>query len=165
MWVAVLLWSLKLFDFLQKRLAKTNIQCIFALALQQCFAYYRAISSAGSEHLVYTEGVGGSNPSSPTKVLRNKDFFYTPNLHYMPFFVYILYSLTKDKFYIGFTSNLEERIIRHNQKSKGFTGHINDWETMYTESFATKSEALAREKQIKSLKSRSKIQQLISNKD
>ena len=27
----------------------------------------RAISSAGSEHLVYTEGVGGSNPSSPTE--------------------------------------------------------------------------------------------------
>ena len=25
-----------------------------------------AISSAGSEHLVYTEGVGGSNPSLPT---------------------------------------------------------------------------------------------------
>jgi putative endonuclease len=83
----------------------------------------------------------------------------------MPFFVYILYSLTKDKFYIGFTSNLEERIIRHNQKSKGFTGQINDWEMMYSESFATKSEALAREKQIKSWKNRSKIQQLISNKD
>jgi hypothetical protein len=27
----------------------------------------RAISSVGSEHLVYTEGVGGSNPSLPTK--------------------------------------------------------------------------------------------------
>ena len=27
----------------------------------------RAISSAGSEHLVYTQRVGGSNPSSPTK--------------------------------------------------------------------------------------------------
>ena len=26
----------------------------------------RAISSVGSEHLVYTEGVGGSSPSSPT---------------------------------------------------------------------------------------------------
>ncbi len=25
-----------------------------------------AISSVGSEHLVYTEGVGGSNPSLPT---------------------------------------------------------------------------------------------------
>ncbi len=27
---------------------------------------YRAISSAGSEHLPYKQGVGGSNPSSPT---------------------------------------------------------------------------------------------------
>ena len=38
----------------------------------------RAISSAGSEHLVYTEGVGGSNPSSPTKKLQQKcwSFFY-----------------------------------------------------------------------------------------
>ncbi len=34
-----------------------------------------ALSSAGSEHLVYTEGVGGSNPSAPTlkiKHLRSK---------------------------------------------------------------------------------------------
>ena len=36
----------------------------------------RAISSAGSEHLVYTEGVGGSNPSSPTKVVQKTAFFY-----------------------------------------------------------------------------------------
>ena len=40
----------------------------------------RAISSAGSEHLVYTEGVGGSNPSSPTTKnpfwrQSGKDFF------------------------------------------------------------------------------------------
>lgn len=83
----------------------------------------------------------------------------------MLFFVYILYSLTKDKFYIGFTSNLEERIIRHNQKSKGFTGKINDWKMIYSEAYNTKSEALAREKQIKSWKSRIKIQQLISNKN
>ena len=27
----------------------------------------RALSSAGSEHLVYTQRVGGSNPSAPTK--------------------------------------------------------------------------------------------------
>ena len=83
----------------------------------------------------------------------------------MLFFVYILYSLTKDKFYIGFTSNLEERIIRHNQKSKGFTGKINDWKMIYSEAYNTKSEAMAREKQIKSWKSRIKIQQLINNKN
>ncbi len=30
-------------------------------------AQIREISSVGSEHLVYTERVGGSNPSFPTK--------------------------------------------------------------------------------------------------
>lgn len=81
----------------------------------------------------------------------------------MPFIVYILYSSTKNKFYIGYTSDLEERIIRHNQKSKGFTGNSNDWKIVYTETFLTKTEASAREKQIKSWKSRIKIQELISN--
>ncbi|MEO0038311.1 MAG: hypothetical protein RIQ59_1522 [Bacteroidota bacterium] len=83
----------------------------------------------------------------------------------MPFFVYILFSNTKDKFYIGFTSDIEERIIRHNQKSKGFTGNNNDWEIVYSEIFSEKSEALAREKQIKSWKSKIKIQELIKNKE
>jgi hypothetical protein len=36
---------------------------ITPLLLQSIF---RALSSVGSEHLVYTEGVGGSNPSAPT---------------------------------------------------------------------------------------------------
>ncbi len=83
----------------------------------------------------------------------------------MPFYVYILYSSFKDKFYIGYTSNIEERLIRHNQKSKGFTGTTNDWKIVYSELRSTKLEALTREKQIKSWKSRSKIQALINNKD
>ena len=40
-------------------------------------AFIGAISSAGSEHLVYTEGVGGSNPSSPTNL---KKFIQTYEL-------------------------------------------------------------------------------------
>jgi len=83
----------------------------------------------------------------------------------MPFIVYILFSSTKNKFYIGYTSELEERIIRHNQKSKGFTGNTNDWKIVYTENYTTKSEALLREKQIKSWKSKIKIQELIANKN
>ncbi len=79
--------------------------------------------------------------------------------------VYILFCPLKDKFYIGFTSDLENRITRHNQKSKGFTGTTNDWEIVYSESYSTKFEAMTREKQIKSWKSRSKIQQLINSKD
>ncbi|MES2864235.1 MAG: GIY-YIG nuclease family protein [Bacteroidota bacterium] len=92
-------------------------------------------------------------------------FFLCQNFIYIPFIVYIIFSSTKDKFYIGLTSDLEEKIIRHNQRSKGFTGNTNDWKIVYTENYSTKTEALAREKQIKSWKSRIKIQELISNKD
>src|SRR5690554_4682884 len=42
----------------------------------------RAISSVGSEHLVYTQRVGGSNPSSPT----NKNTLKSnKNLHFKKF--------------------------------------------------------------------------------
>ncbi|MFB9077494.1 GIY-YIG nuclease family protein [Flavobacterium procerum] len=82
----------------------------------------------------------------------------------MNFIVYILFSESKNKFYIGFTSNLEERLIRHNQKSKGFTGNTNDWKIVYTENYETKELANKRELQIKSWKSRIKIQELIKNK-
>jgi hypothetical protein len=44
-----------------------KIWAIFALAFWESSGKSRAISSAGSEHLPYTQGVGGSNPSSPTK--------------------------------------------------------------------------------------------------
>jgi hypothetical protein len=86
----------------------------------------RAISSAGSEHLVYTEGVGGSNPSSPTRNFnRNVGVFLIYST--MDFIVYILFSELKNKYYVDFTSDIEGRIKRRNQKSKGFSGAVNDW--------------------------------------
>jgi len=81
----------------------------------------------------------------------------------MIFIVYILFSESKNKFYVGFTSNLEERLVRHNQKSKGFTGNVNDWQIVYTEHYSTKELAHKRELRIKSWKSRIKIQALINN--
>ena len=83
----------------------------------------------------------------------------------MEFIVYILFSETKNRFYIGFTANLQERIIRHNQKSKGFTGNVNDWKIVYTENYYAKEEAQKRELQIKSWKSRTKIEELITSRD
>jgi putative endonuclease len=53
----------------------------------------------------------------------------------MQYLVYIAFSLSKNKYYIGYTSNLEERLERHNQKSKGFTGSENDWDIVYSEFF------------------------------
>ncbi len=82
----------------------------------------------------------------------------------MLFHVYLLFSESKNRYYIGHSSNLEARLIRHNQKSKGFTGNTNDWKVVYTEQYNTKEEAQKRELQIKSWKSRIKIQELISTK-
>lgn len=76
---------------------------------------------------------------------------------------YILFSKSKNKFYIGVTSNLDERIRKHNSNHKGFTGGVGDWELQYHESFHLKTDALEREKMIKSWKSRIKILDLVNN--
>ena len=76
--------------------------------------------------------------------------------------VYILFSEELDRYYIGVTSNLEERIRKHNSKHKGFTGKANDWRLVYKENYETKTAALARERQIKSWKSREMIERLIA---
>ena len=81
----------------------------------------------------------------------------------MEFVVYILYSKNKDRFYIGYTSNVDNRIIRHNQKSKGFTGSVNDWCLVYKEIYSHKESAIKREREIKNWKSRIKIKELIKN--
>ena len=83
----------------------------------------------------------------------------------MNFTVYILFSEIKNRYYIGFTSNIEDRLKRHNQKSKGFTGNVDDWKLVYAENYPTKEEAVQRELKIKSWKSKIKIQELIKKLD
>jgi putative endonuclease len=69
--------------------------------------------------------------------------------------VYVLYSREYEKIYIGFTSNLESRMKSHNYLSKkGYTIKYRPWEVVYTESYETKSEAMKREKQLKSSRGR-----------
>ena len=78
------------------------------------------------------------------------------------FYTYILYSSTADKYYIGFTANeLSERLRKHNSHHKGFTGKFTDWTIVHSEMFATKREAMLREKEIKAWKSKIKIYNLI----
>ena len=77
-------------------------------------------------------------------------------------YTYILFSKSKNKYYIGSTSNLEDRIKKHNSNHKGFTGNTNDWEIVYSENFESIQEALLREKKIKNWKSRIMIEKLIN---
>ncbi|QHS55417.1 GIY-YIG nuclease family protein [Mucilaginibacter sp. 14171R-50] len=80
------------------------------------------------------------------------------------FFTYILYSILLDTYYVGSTSNLDERIKKHNTNHKGFTGKAPDWHIKWSQVFDTKKEAGRRERQIKAWKSRKMIEQLIGTK-
>ncbi|MFM9873677.1 MAG: GIY-YIG nuclease family protein [Fimbriimonadaceae bacterium] len=69
------------------------------------------------------------------------------------FVVYILYSKSKNRFYIGHTADLQDRINRHNQARSKATMQGIPWELVYTEEHPTKSRAQTREFEIKSWKS------------
>ena len=75
---------------------------------------------------------------------------------------YILFSKSLNKYYIGSTSDIQERIRKHNSNHKGFTGKTNDWELVYTEKFDSIQKARFKEKQIKNWKSRIMIEKLIN---
>ena len=65
--------------------------------------------------------------------------------------VYVLYSETYDKIYIGRTTNLPERFKSYNELgTKGWTIKFRPWRIVHTEVFDTKPEAIQREKELKS---------------
>jgi putative endonuclease len=80
------------------------------------------------------------------------------------FTVYVLYSSIHDKIYIGYTSNLIQRIWNHNfGKDKSFTKNFRPWVVIYCEYFEIKSEAMKREKELKSSQGRKFIREVQIN--
>ena len=74
------------------------------------------------------------------------------------FTVYVLYSNGYDKIYIGFTSNLEQRLLSHNVLGKkGWTMKFRPWMLIHTEVFVIKSDAMKREKELKTATGRNFI--------
>jgi putative endonuclease len=65
------------------------------------------------------------------------------------FTVYVLYSSTFNKHYTGFTSNLEKRMISHNQLGHDWTAKYRPWNIIFTKHFTLKTEAMAYEKWLK----------------
>jgi len=80
------------------------------------------------------------------------------------FQVYILYSEHINRYYIGQTENLEERLQSHLLGISGFTSTAKDWVVAYTETFATREQAIKRENEIKRKKSRKYIEWLVQGK-
>ncbi|KAF2331083.1 GIY-YIG nuclease family protein [Flavobacterium ginsenosidimutans] len=81
------------------------------------------------------------------------------------FYIYIIYSKTLDKYYVGSCQNIEQRLQDHLNSRSKFTKVAKDWVLKYSEAFNTRSEAYQREIQIKKMKSRKYIENLIGTKD
>jgi len=67
------------------------------------------------------------------------------------FFVYILESERNGRHYVGYTRNLKERLARHNNGMVRSTRNRGPWKIIHKESYQEKSEAIKRERHLKSL--------------
>ena len=65
-------------------------------------------------------------------------------------------------FYVGQCEDLDKRMSKHNDGFSKYTASKGPWRLKYFETVTTRTEALKREKQIKNMKSRKYIEQLIS---
>ena len=77
------------------------------------------------------------------------------------YFVYILKSLTVLRYYIGSSENVARRLSDHNSGKVKSTKAYQPWEVVYLEKFNIESDALKREKQIKSYKSGNAFKKLL----
>jgi putative endonuclease len=73
------------------------------------------------------------------------------------YIVYVLISLSVEKTYVGYTADLARRMVEHNQIGKGFTKSHRPWNILFTETYATKQEAMKREQYFKTGKGREEI--------
>ncbi len=70
--------------------------------------------------------------------------------------VYAIFNSAASRIYIGQTVDLVQRLKQHNERTfKGYTSRfLGEWQLIYEESVATRPEAIAREKQLKSYRGR-----------
>ncbi len=78
--------------------------------------------------------------------------------------LYILHSKSLDRYYVGYTNDLERRLGEHNRIKGKYTDAGIPWILVYTESFNSKKDAMNRERFIKSRKSKNFIIELIAQR-
>ena len=78
----------------------------------------------------------------------------------MTYYVYILYSASADRYYIGQTNDIEDRLKRHNSGAERATHPYTPWEIIWYTEKPDRSAAMTLEKKLKNL-SRERIQNFI----
>ncbi|MBL7866033.1 MAG: GIY-YIG nuclease family protein [Cyclobacteriaceae bacterium] len=77
------------------------------------------------------------------------------------FYVYILESEKSGRYYIGYSADPDRRLLEHNLGKVKSTRNYRPWVKVYAEELDTELQAVRREREIKSQKSRSYIAKLI----
>lgn len=80
------------------------------------------------------------------------------------FTVYIIKSERTGKHYIGSTKDINDRIQRHNAGREKSTKYGKPWKLIFCENFENRTEAVRREKEVKSYKSGDAFKKLISGR-
>ena len=77
--------------------------------------------------------------------------------------VYILHSITLNRYYIGFTMDFDARLDFHlnSNEQRKFTHNASDWTTFIKIECQSKKQALEIEKHIKKMKSKVYIENLV----
>ena len=82
----------------------------------------------------------------------------------MAYFVYVLRSLTTGRLYKGYCSNPVQRLGQHNTGVTKSTKNQGPWELVYQEELATRAQAVARERFLKSGQGRQWLKHLLEGK-
>jgi len=73
-----------------------------------------------------------------------------PSLMISEYYVYILFSYSHQRFYVGSSSDPYKRLLSHNDpRNKGWTQRYTPWELIHIEKCNNKHDALMREKWLK----------------
>ena len=75
--------------------------------------------------------------------------------------VYVLESLVAEKWYVGMTENIRNRLKEHNSGRSKFTSGYKPWRIIYTENVTDFSEGRKREKYLKTFAGKKFVQKQI----
>ena len=85
----------------------------------------------------------------PGVIFEDNALFYCQIIMILPYCVYVLISETDRQLYIGYTTNIEERIIDHNRGHTKSTASRKPLKLVFCEQYLSKADALRREKYLK----------------
>jgi len=78
------------------------------------------------------------------------------------FYIYILHSPEHDRYYTGYSGDIERRLCDHNGGTVKSTKPFRPWVLVYSEEFDNATDARRRENKIKSYKGGEVFKQLVS---